>query len=758
MTQGNNWLDENFTGYNVVHGAGVPVPQRKVLNFGSGLTVGDDPTNGVTTITGTGSAPLYVSALVTTPPLNPSVQEFYIASAYSTPGDGGGGTFVWNPTDTRADNGGTIIAVTGIAMGRWNRVNPAPDVFNVTHFGADASGVSDSLAAFERAIVAKDAAGGGTIAIPHGLFKCSASWDVGTEPYLIRGAGFGRSSLDVFGGASWPSIVGGSVVSFPSGGGITASTDFVHGVLEHFAILGSGTGSSTGLQSATANNGGYFCAKEIGIFNFSTLFNPGAMENQAFYSLDLAGGNVGIALAGAAIQDTANISGTVDVTNGSSSVTFSTSQTMQKGDTLTFASQPGVQYQLSAAISGTSGTLTANYTGTSNAATAAVHGVWTGWTDLKFYHTQVQYCADAVIGTLGTMAEFFGGLVQANTRGVTLGSTIAGVTTGWDFYGTWFEGQGYPSAPHAGPDLVFDSTYSTPNNYGFHGCRFADNPPFHFVSGSNFVERIVWDRCFMAYDFTIPSNAVEWTFLSPPQVTITNNSATVTLIEGTGVTAPVVTGATNLAGPYVALGGSTAASGAIRTIVGANGAMKIRSSLGAYDVLVAQGDAFDGAYLGDPSHAAFTVIDMKAGGFTTDRFGAVQRYIRNDVQGTPDTQNAQHTDYMAYLKTVGASAGVFSLGYTPPNGHSATIKVEWVARDVTIGDTYSGTTQGCVKKVSGSGSLSGTATSLGAGDSGLSSSTVSVDYATGNTHIVATPPGGYANNIDWLFHVVILEN
>ena len=106
MTQGNNWLDENFTGYNAVHGAGVPVPQRKVLNFGAGLTVGDDPTTGVTTITGTGSAPLLVTALVTTPPLNPSVQEFYIASAYSTPGDGGGGTFVWNPTDTRSADGG----------------------------------------------------------------------------------------------------------------------------------------------------------------------------------------------------------------------------------------------------------------------------------------------------------------------------------------------------------------------------------------------------------------------------------------------------------------------------------------------------------------------------------------------------------------------------------------------------------------------------------------------------------------------------
>ena len=151
MTQGNNWLDENFTGYNAVHGAGVPVPQRKVLNFGAGLTVGDDPTTGVTTITGTGSAPLYVSALVTTPPLNPSVQEFYIASAYSTPGDGGGGTFVWNPTDTRAADGGTIIAVTGIATGRWNRVysgdlNPA--WYGANYLGGDSTAAISACVAY----------------------------------------------------------------------------------------------------------------------------------------------------------------------------------------------------------------------------------------------------------------------------------------------------------------------------------------------------------------------------------------------------------------------------------------------------------------------------------------------------------------------------------------------------------------------------------------------------------------------------------
>ena len=65
------------------------------------------------------------------------------------------------------------------------------------------------------------------------------------------------------------------------------------------------------------------------------------------------------------------VTGTQSVTNASTAVTFSTSETMTKGDALTFASQPGVIYFLSANVSSTSGTLTSNYTGTTNAATTA---------------------------------------------------------------------------------------------------------------------------------------------------------------------------------------------------------------------------------------------------------------------------------------------------------------------------------------------------------------------------------------------------
>lgn len=60
---------------------------------------------------------------------------------------------------------------------------------------------------------------------------------------------------------------------------------------------------------------------------------------------------------------------TTAVTLNSTAVTFSVAQTLSKGTLLTFASQPGVAYILSANVtSSTSGTLTAAYTGTTAAA------------------------------------------------------------------------------------------------------------------------------------------------------------------------------------------------------------------------------------------------------------------------------------------------------------------------------------------------------------------------------------------------------
>ena len=53
--------------------------------------------------------------------------------------------------------------------------------------------------------------------------------------------------------------------------------------------------------------------------------------------------------------------GTVTTTNGSTSITFSASQTLAAGTPLIFSKQPGIRYWTAAAVSGASGTLTTAY-------------------------------------------------------------------------------------------------------------------------------------------------------------------------------------------------------------------------------------------------------------------------------------------------------------------------------------------------------------------------------------------------------------
>jgi hypothetical protein len=73
------------------------------------------------------------------------------------------------------------------------------------------------------------------------------------------------------------------------------------------------------------------------------------------------------------------LSGTVTTTAGSTSITFSTNQTLPSGAILYFSNQPGVPYYLNAAVSAsTSGTLTSAYTGTggSGQTTSATYLTW----------------------------------------------------------------------------------------------------------------------------------------------------------------------------------------------------------------------------------------------------------------------------------------------------------------------------------------------------------------------------------------------
>jgi hypothetical protein len=64
---------------------------------------------------------------------------------YATPNDGGQGLYIWNSTDTRTDNGGTVIKITAITTGRWNLV-PIDGIVGVWNWGAVGTSTDDSTA------------------------------------------------------------------------------------------------------------------------------------------------------------------------------------------------------------------------------------------------------------------------------------------------------------------------------------------------------------------------------------------------------------------------------------------------------------------------------------------------------------------------------------------------------------------------------------------------------------------------------------
>jgi hypothetical protein len=112
--------------------------------------------------------------------------------------------------------------------------------------------------------------------------------------------------------------------------------------------------------------------------------NPGAAHSLIFTGPGGEALNVG-AGAVCVIQCTETYKGTTVALSGhanvsaSTSVTFDTAHTLPAGQSMTFASQPGVVYRLASAMAAsTSGTLTAAYSGTPNASTTAglIYGAW----------------------------------------------------------------------------------------------------------------------------------------------------------------------------------------------------------------------------------------------------------------------------------------------------------------------------------------------------------------------------------------------
>ena len=148
-----------------------------------------------------------------------------------------------------------------------------------------------------------------------------------------------------------------------------------------------------------------------------------------------------VATPGLPILDT-NLYGTATVTNGSTTVTFGSAQTLASGEFLEFSSQSGVAYTVSVATSASvTAVLTSPYTGTTSASAVVTPGATTalvaGSASVTFSHTQslahgdlllfsaqpgVYYALNAAVvtSTAGTLTGPYGGLAAAASPTTTV--------------------------------------------------------------------------------------------------------------------------------------------------------------------------------------------------------------------------------------------------------------------------------------------------------------------------------------------------
>lgn len=103
---------------------------------------------------------------------------------YYAPGDGGGGTYALDPTDTSSlDNGGTIIV--GIDGGRWKLETTGP--ISILQFGARVDGVTDDTTAVQNAINWVGTTGGGKVLFPAGTVALTKSLGITYSSVTLEG-------------------------------------------------------------------------------------------------------------------------------------------------------------------------------------------------------------------------------------------------------------------------------------------------------------------------------------------------------------------------------------------------------------------------------------------------------------------------------------------------------------------------------------------------------------------------------------------
>lgn len=207
-------IDASFPGYQWIGSTNVEDALKEIVDDLAGA-------NGAALVANATIRVDDIAALRALP--TPTRRTVVYVEGYYTPGDGGGGAFVWVPASIQADNGGTVIQPDSLPVnGRWER---DLEVADVRKFGARGNLLDSDQLAFERAI-----ASGLPVYVPGtaegGGYRLTAKLSRTSGPsFVMFGDGHAVSRL-VWDGAGGLEYINGDL------------TGSVYGVFPHVQING----------------------------------------------------------------------------------------------------------------------------------------------------------------------------------------------------------------------------------------------------------------------------------------------------------------------------------------------------------------------------------------------------------------------------------------------------------------------------------------------------------------------------------------
>lgn len=108
-----------------------------------------------------------------------------IVKGYTTPGDGGGGSFYWDAANIATDDGGTIIRPVGVLVGAWIRIFSGS--MNIRWFGAKGDGVTDDATPIADAIAVAIASAASSTSVKGSVFIPKGKFVVASELPISSG-------------------------------------------------------------------------------------------------------------------------------------------------------------------------------------------------------------------------------------------------------------------------------------------------------------------------------------------------------------------------------------------------------------------------------------------------------------------------------------------------------------------------------------------------------------------------------------------